>query len=69
MDSLFGVALVIAMIMGLIDGLIKLNNGTSSFWRGFGEGMAGRGKYRGGTYFVFRGRHSGWGIGTRIDGD
>jgi hypothetical protein len=69
MDSLFGVALVIAMIMGLIDGLIKLNNGTPSFWRGFGEGMAGRGKHRGGTYFVFRGRHSGWGIGTRIDGD
>ena len=69
MDSLFGVALVIAMITGLIDGLIKLNNGTPSFWRGFGEGMAGRGKHRGGIYFVFRDRRSGLGIGTRVDGD
>jgi len=69
MDSLFGVALVIAMIMGVIKGLTELHDNKPSFWQGFGEGMAGRGKYRGGTYFVFRGRHSGWGIGTRIDGD
>ncbi|MFM8634559.1 MAG: hypothetical protein ACKOEX_07090 [Planctomycetia bacterium] len=68
MDGLYYL-LVIAMILGAIDGLIKAKSGTPSFWRGFGEGMAGRGKYRGGTYFVFRDRRSGLGIGTRIDGD
>lgn len=69
MDSLFGVVLVISMIMGLIDGLIKLSNGKTSFWRGFGEGMAGRGKLRGGTYLFFHNRRSGLGMGTRIDPD
>jgi hypothetical protein len=69
MDSLLGVALVLSMIMSLIDGLIKLNNGTPSFWCGFGEGTAGRGKHRGGIYFVFRDRRAGLGIGTRVNGD
>ena len=64
MDSLFGVALVIAVIMGAIKGLA---DSTPSFWRGFGEGLAGRGKYRGGTYFMLHDRRSGLSIGTRID--
>ena len=66
MDSMLGLIFVLAMIAGFVKGL---TDDRPSFWRGFGEGMAGRGKYRGGTYFVFRDRHSGLGIGTRIDGE
>ena len=66
MDSPFGMMLIIAMILGLIKGL---TDDRPSFWRGFGEGMAGRGKLRGGTFLFFHDRHSGLGMGTRIDDD
>ena len=38
--QLFGVALVIAMIMGVIKGL---TDDKPSFWRGFGEGWPAAG--------------------------
>ena len=66
MDTPFGFLLVIAMILGVIKGL---TDDKPSFWRGLGEGMAGRGKFRGGTYFFFHGRGPGPGIGFRIDED
>ena len=59
-------SLFLAMIVGFVQGL---PDDRPSFWRGIGEGLAGRGKLRGGTYPFFHDRRSGLRIGTRIDGD
>ncbi len=66
MDSMLGLIFVLAMIAGFVKGL---TDDHPSFWRGFGEGLAGRGKFRGGTYVFFHDRRTGLGMGTRIDPD
>ncbi len=66
MGSLFGVALIVAVIIGFLRGM---TDERSSFWRGFGEGLAGRGKLRGETYVFFHDPRTGLGMGTRIDDD
>jgi hypothetical protein len=60
-----GLIFFLAMIVGFVKGLI---DDRPSIWRGFGEGLAGRGKLRGGTNLFFQNRLSGSGIRTFIDG-
>ncbi len=66
MDSMLGLIFVLAMIAGFVKGL---TDDRPSFWRGFGEGLAGRGKFRGGTYVFLHDRRTGLGMGTRIAPD
>jgi hypothetical protein len=65
-DSFFSFVFMIAIIAGFIQGL---TDDRPSFWRGFGEGLAGKGEFRGGTYFFLHDRLTGLGVGTRIDID
>jgi hypothetical protein len=64
MDGFLGFMLIVSIIGGFISGLV---DDRPSFWRGFGEGLAGRGKFRGSTYLFLRDRRTGLGIGTRLD--
>ena len=64
MDSLVGPLLLLAIVVGFIRGL---RDKRPSFWRGFGEGLAGKGDFRGSTYVFFHDEHTGLGMGTRID--
>jgi hypothetical protein len=66
MSDLFAVVLVLAAIVGFIRGL---TDKRPSFWRGFGEGLAGKGEGRGDTYLFFHDSHTGLGMGTRIKDD
>lgn len=66
MDGFLSFMFLIAIVVGFIRGL---TDDRPSFWRGFGEGLAGRGEFRGGTYFFLHDRRTGLGIGTRIDDD
>ena len=66
MSGLFGAILVLAVVVGFIRGL---TDNRPSFWRGFGEGLAGKGECRGDTYLFFHDHRTGLGIGTRIKDD
>lgn len=66
MASVFTFMFVVAAVAGFIKGL---TDDSPSFWRGFGEGLAGKGKFRGSTYLFLHDWHTGFGIGTRIDED
>ena len=66
MGSILGPIFVLALIVGFVQGL---TDDRPSFWRGFGEGLAGRGELRGRTYLFFHDRKTGLGMGTRIDPD
>jgi hypothetical protein len=64
--GLFGFALIIAAIFGFLHGL---TDDRPSFWRGFGQGLAGRGKSGGKTYLFFHDPRTGLGMGTQIEED
>lgn len=64
MDSFLGFMLIVAIVCGFFSGLV---DDRPSFWRGFGEGLAGRGKLKGGMYLFLHDRRTGLGIGTRLD--
>jgi hypothetical protein len=66
MSDLFCVILVLAAIVGFVRGF---TDKRPSFWRGFGEGLAGKGECRGDTYLFFHDHRTGLGIGTRIKDD
>jgi len=63
-DNLVELTLTVAFVCGLIKGAF---DDRPSFWRGFGEGLAGKSDFRGETYVFFHDRHTGLGIGTRLD--
>ena len=64
MDNLIGIFLIAAIVVGLIRGL---TDKRPSFWRGFGEGLTGKGESKGSTYLFFHDRRTGLGMGTKID--
>jgi len=64
MDSLLGPLFILALIVGFIRGL---TDKRPSFWRGFGEGLAGKGEFRGSTYLFSHDTHTGLGMGVRMD--
>ena len=64
MDGFLGFMLIVAIVCGFISELV---DDRPSFWRGFGEGLAGRGKFRGSTYLFLHDRRTGLGMGTRLD--
>jgi hypothetical protein len=66
MDNLVGPLLILAIVVGIIRGL---TDKRPSFWRGFGEGLAGKGEFRGTTYMFLHDRHTGLGMGVQIDED
>lgn len=66
MSDLFSVIVVVAAIVGFIRGF---TDKRPSFWRGFGEGLAGKGERHADTYLLFHDHHTGLGIGTRIKDD
>jgi hypothetical protein len=47
------------MILGFLKGLA---DDRPSFWRGVGEGLAGRGTFCGGTFLLFQDHRTGLGM-------
>ena len=64
MVSGFSFIFLLAVFVGFVKGL---TDDRPSFWRGFGEGLAGKGEFRGSTYLFLHDQRTGLGIGTRID--
>lgn len=64
MDNLIGILLIAAIVVGLIRGL---TDKRPSFWRGFGEGLAGKGEVKGSSYLFFHDQLTGLAIGTKLD--